>query len=266
MIAFPAEDIFGNTKKLKFILDAVAAHRERIKRDVTILDFGCGNAIGVGQYLIGDGVRYIGVDFHEPSLAYAREHFGGPNALFLDAVPANVSFDVIVYSDLLEHVHAPLAVMQEHTRQLLPDGIVIGSVPNGYGPCEIEKFIDHRLRLYRALRWVKRAALRLMGREPNKPSLIPYNNESGHVIFFTLRSLRDMVRAAGFRIVQFRHAGFVGADLTGSTIFTSARFVAWNVQVSDRLPAWMVSAWHFVLARDLGEASKNADKAVSGGR
>jgi SAM-dependent methyltransferase len=249
MIPLPAEDIFGNTKKLKFILDAVASHRGRLKRDIAILDFGCGNATGVGQYLIGDGVRYVGVDFHEPSLTYAREHFGGPNVRFLDAVPPDMIFDIIVYSDLLEHVHDPLAILRAQTLQLAADGIVIGSVPNGYGPCEIEKFIDHSLRLYRMLRWVKRATLRLMGREPSKPSSVPYNSESGHVIFFTLRSLRRMVSAAGFRIVQFRHAGFVGADLTGSTIFSSPRFVAWNVRISDRLPAWMVSAWHFVLVR-----------------
>src|SRR5690348_13860919 len=73
----PAEDIFGNTKKLRFILRSIDDHRARLGRVVRVLDFGCGNAAAVGQYLIGAGVDYVGVDFHEPSLAYARANFGG---------------------------------------------------------------------------------------------------------------------------------------------------------------------------------------------
>lgn len=248
-LPLPAEDIFGNTKKLKFILAEVAAHRGRIGRDVTVLDFGCGNAASLGRYLIGDGIRYVGVDFHPPSLAYAQEHFATPNAQFRSAVPPGITFDVIVYADVIEHLDDPLVALTAHVRQLAPDGIVIGSVPNGYGPCETEKFIDRRLRLYRTFRWVKRLALRLGGRPPAKPPPVPYNIESGHVVFFTRRSLRRMIDAAGMRIVRFGHGGFVGANLTGATIFRSFRFIAWNVRVADRLPSWAVSTWYFVLAK-----------------
>jgi len=58
-----------------------------------------------------------------------------------------------------------------------------------------------------------------------------------------------MVGAAGLRIAEFRHAGFIGANVTGSVI-TSRHFVEWNVRVADRLPSWAVSAWHFVMVRD----------------
>ena len=254
MPPLPAEDIFGNVKKLRFILDEIAAHRARLKRDVRVLDFGCGNATAVGQYVIGPGVRYVGVDLHGPSLDHARARFGGPDAEFFDAVPGG-TFDVILYADVLEHVPDPLAVLSAHARQLASDGIVIGSVPNGFGPCEIEKFIDRHLGLYRALRWVKRATLRLLGRVRARPEPIPYNSESGHIVFFTLRRLRRTIAEAGLRILRFSHGGFVGADLTGNTIFRSPAFVAWNVRVSDRLPSWSVSTWYFVLARDAGDAS-----------
>jgi len=246
---WPAEDIFGNVKKLEFILDEIAAHRMRLGREPRVLDFGCGSGAAVGQYLIGDGVRYIGVDLHEPSLAYARARFGGPRAEFLAVVPDDAVFDVIVYADVLEHLHDPLAVLSRHARQLAPDGIVIGSVPNGYGPCEVEKFIDRHLRLYRMLRFVKRSGLSIVGRHPAKRTTIPYNAESGHVVFFTLPQLRRMVAAAGLRIARFAHGGFVGADLTGNTIFRSRRFVEWNVRVADRFPPWAVSTWYFVLTR-----------------
>lgn len=245
----PPEDIFGNTKKLRFILRTIDDYRAKVGRDVTVLDFGCGNAAAVGQYLIGDGIRYVGVDFHEPSLSYAREHFGGPQAEFRATVPDDVNFDVIVYADVLEHVPDPLAIVSAHAPLLAPGGIMIGSVPNGYGPCETEKFIDRHLRLYKMLRFVKRAAIRLAGGTPNSAPAIPYNHESGHLIFFTMRSLKRMAADAGFRITRFAHGGFVGADLTGSTIFASARFVDWNIRAADRLPSWLVSTWYFVLER-----------------
>lgn len=245
----PAEDIFGNTKKLRFILRAIDKHRTKLGRDVTVLDFGCGNAAAVGQYLIGDGIRYVGVDFHEPSLSYARAHFGGSDAEFRAEVPTDKTFDIVVYADVLEHVPDPLAIVSEHARVLAPDGIMIGSVPNGYGPCETEKFIDRHLRLYRMLRFVKRTALRVAGRAPKEATAIPYNHESGHIVFFTMRSLRRMAADTGFRIVRFAHGGFVGADLTGSTIFASRGFVEWNIRAADRLPSWLVSTWYFVLQR-----------------
>jgi 2-polyprenyl-3-methyl-5-hydroxy-6-metoxy-1,4-benzoquinol methylase len=246
---FPDEDIFGNTKKLRFILRTIADHRDKLGRDVAVLDFGCGNAAAVGQYLIGEGVRYVGVDFHEPSLSYARDRFGGMNAEFRETAPVDVKFDVVVYADVLEHVPDPLGIVTEHARLLAPDGIIIGSVPNGYGPCETEKFIDRHLRLYKTLRFAKRMALRFAGRPPKSDLHIPYNLESGHIIFFTMRSLRRMAADAGLRIVRFGHGGFVGADLTGSTIFASQRFVDWNVRAADRLPSWAVSTWYFVLQR-----------------
>lgn len=247
--ALPPEDIFGNVKKLKFIRSAIASHRARLGRDIAVLDFGCGNAAALGRYLIGPGIRYFGVDFHSPSLEYARQHFAVPNAQFSSTVPSEIAFDVIVYGDVLEHLGDPLAALAEHIRQLAPNGIVVGSVPNGYGPCETEKFIDRHLRLYSMLRWVKRLALRLAGRTVAKPPSIPYNIESGHVVFFTLRSLRQMVEVTGLRIVRFAHGGFVGADLTGSTIFASQRFINWNLRAADWLPSWAVSTWYFVLAK-----------------
>jgi 2-polyprenyl-3-methyl-5-hydroxy-6-metoxy-1,4-benzoquinol methylase len=247
--SLPEEDIFGNVKKLRFILKEIADHKARIGREIRLLDFGCGNATALGQYLIGDGIRYVGVDFHEPSLGYAREHFGGADASFAAAVPDNIEFDVLVYAAVLEHVHDPLAVLTAHVRQLAPDGIVIGSVPNGYGPCETEKFVNRHLHLYRALRFIKRSTLSLLGRPPLVRETLPYNSASGHVVFFTLKSFRRMVADSGLRIFRFGHGGFVGADVTGSTIFRSRRFVSWNVNVSDRLPSWAVSTWYFVLAR-----------------
>lgn len=248
MPPLPPEDIFGNTKKLHFVLDALSRRRTKLGRRLRVLDFGCGNAEAAGQYLIAQDIDYVGVDFHAPSLDHARTRFGGPTARFYQSVPADETFDAIVYADVLEHLPDPLAVLRDHVRQLAPDGIVVGSVPNGYGPCEIEKYVDRMLGLYRIARGVARSSRRLLGKsQALRESYPPYNVESGHLIFFTQRSLRAMVDSASLEIERFAHGGFVGADLTGSTIFSFKSFIKFNVAVADRLPSWMVSTWYFVL-------------------
>jgi hypothetical protein len=62
-----------------------------------------------------------------------------------------------------------------------------------------------------------------------------------------------MVASADLKILRFGHGGFIGADVTGNTIFRSRRFIDWNVDLSDRLPSWVVSTWYFVLGRDGNE-------------
>ena len=244
----PRENQYGHTKKLRFLIDEIAAHRARIGRPVTILDFGCGNGSAVSQYLMGDGIHYYGVDIHAPSLDYARTHFGGPAALFYERVPPDVQFDVIVYADVLEHVHSPRDLLRTHSRQLAADGIVIGAVPNGYGPFEIEQRLDRWLRLSRILTLLSKLGRRARTeRPPAAEAALPYNAESGHVVFFTRRSLALTIAEGGFEIVRFAHGAFMGASVSGIALGRSSRLLRWNVRIADRLPGWAVSTWYFTL-------------------
>lgn len=248
-LPLPAEDIYGNTKKLRFIIDRLDRHAERIGRPPVVLDFGCGNAGAMGQYLADGQRRYYGVDMHDASLDHARSICQNPNTTFSKTVPDGVTFDALVYADVLEHLHDPTSALREHVGRLASGGIVLGSVPNGYGPCEIEKFLTRHLHLYKIARWPLQMARRLVGRARPNATAVPYNHESGHVVFFTLRMLESMVADADLTITRFGHGGFVGADLTGATIFRSQGFADWNARISDRLPSRMVSTWYFELAR-----------------
>ena len=247
--SLPAEDIFGNRKKIEYFLAHLDRHRSRLGRPLTILDFGCGNGTAMSAFLGNGPDRYYGVDFHPPSLAYARENFGGPQATFAEDVPPDVTFDALIYGDVIEHLPEPLELLQRHVAQLNDTGILLGSVPNGYGPCEMEKYVDRSLGLYEKFRWVGRRLGGLMGRPQVEREVIPYNYDSGHLQFFTIRSLNELVANLGMRIADFGHGGFVGANLTAATIFRSPRLVDLNVKVADHLPDWMVSTWYFELDR-----------------
>jgi len=244
----PPENQYGHTKKLRFLIDAIARHRAALGRPVTVLDFGCGNGSAVSQYLMGEDVRYYGVDIHPDSLAHARAQFSRPDATFLDYVPEGVTFDVIVYADVLEHLDDPAATMRAHRTQLAPNGIVIGAVPNGYGPFENEQRLDRWFGLSSLLAGIATLVRLMRGHPaPEVAVSLPYNHESGHVMFFTRTRLLRTVAEAGFDLVWFGHGAFMGASVSGVLLGRSVRLLRWNVAVADRLPHWAVATWYFVL-------------------
>ncbi len=254
-LSLPPENQYGHTKKLRFLIGEIARHRAQLGRPVTLLDFGCGNGSAVSQYLMGEGIRYYGVDIHRASLDYARARFGGPDAVFLDRVPDGVAFDIIVYADVLEHLSDPAAVMRAHAAQLAPGGIVIGAVPNGRGPFEIEQCVDRGLGLSKLMAAGSRIWRRVRGKpQPQEGGALPYHHESGHVVFFTRRSFRRAIEEAGFELIRFSHGAFMGASVSGVMFGRCPRLTQWNVVVADRLPGWAVSTWYFTL-RHTGDES-----------
>ena len=274
----PAENMNGHTKKLRFIIEQIRRHRDRVGRPVRLLDFGCGNGSAVSQYLMLEGVRYWGVDIHEPSRVYAEKHFGGANARFLAEVPVDVTFDVLVYSDVLEHLERPQLQLRDHVKRFRNDGLLVGCIPNGYGPFENEKRLDRWLRLSAILdlpaRFRRRRRVRAERRDASHaapPShavetspggvidnpggaaspetALPYNTESGHLQFFTRRQLDRLLTGVGLALDEFRNGAFVGAPLSESYLFRGESVALWNARVANRLPYWAVSTWLFTASR-----------------
>ncbi len=242
----PLEDVYATVKKIRFVLKHIERYRREVNPNPRVLDFGCGNAAALGQYVIGEGIDYLGVDLHLPSLDYAREHFGGPRARFQPELPSGEQFDIILYSEVLEHLDDPGAMLRAHRPALRSGGIVLGSIPNGYGLTEIEKYVDRKLHLYQALRWVWRRLGR--GSQVSDADLPPYNYASGHVQFFTSSALERVVKSAGYRLDEMRNGSVMGADLSGATFLRSKKLIDLNTRLADHLPAWAAATWHFQLS------------------
>lgn len=241
----PPENAYGHTKKLRFILDALERQRARKGGPLRVLDFGCGNGAAVTQYLVGPHIDLHAVDIHPPSLGYAREHFASDRVHFHSAVPPDLTFDAIVYADVLEHLEVPAETLRAHVRQLTPDGIVVGAIPNGRGPFEIEHKLERMFRLQKLVAALGRLRRRLRGVDQAAlgSAALPYNHESGHLTFFTRASLARTMDAAGLTIERFGHGSlFCGP---WSTPFVSGRFAGANVGAADKLPSWLVSVWYF---------------------
>ena len=243
--SLPSENAYGHTKKLRFILDALGRQHARKGGAIRVLDFGCGNGAAVTQFLAGPHVDLHGVDIHPASLEYAKRNFGSDSLHFHSNMPRDLIFDAIVYADVLEHLDDPSSVLREHVLQLEPSGVVVGAVPNGYGPFEIEHKLERVFRLQQmvgALGGMRRK-LRRDGERTQPENVLPYNHESGHLTFFTKSALKHCLSAAGLEITKFGH----GSMLCGpwSTPLVSGRLSNANVVFADRLPFWAVSVWYF---------------------
>ena len=109
-----------------------AAERLRGKK---VLDLACG--CGYGSWILhGAGNEVTGVDIEPEAIAYAQKHYQGPTYLCQAGEETRGVFDALVTFETLEHLEAPLAVVDSVVAPL-----VIASVPNEERyPFQAERF------------------------------------------------------------------------------------------------------------------------------
>jgi ubiquinone/menaquinone biosynthesis C-methylase UbiE len=105
-----------------------------IGKGCSILEIGC-RAGNLTQHF-ASGNQVVGVDVDRNALKLFEQRLG-LKGLWLDVdfeqLPFdNNSFDVVVFSEVMEHVRFPQKVLKEIARVLKPDGKLVGSVPNSF--------------------------------------------------------------------------------------------------------------------------------------
>ncbi len=243
------ENLWGYGKRLRSILDAIAkAFPDRSPSEISVLDVGCGNASELGIHLAQFGLDYTGIDLHEPSISAAR-HIAAhlPNARFECVKVEELSggpFDVVILSEVLEHLETPLDLLRNSLVHIAEDGIVIVTVPNGYGEFEWDSMIFRMS----GLAWAAdKLSRRRITEDEARASGSTENAEDGHVQFFTLGALGAMFRECSLEIIDRRALSFVSGPIVKQTLGRSKRFVEWNARIADRLPMAASSGWLFVL-------------------
>ncbi|MGH9163755.1 MAG: class I SAM-dependent methyltransferase [Vicinamibacteraceae bacterium] len=149
---------------------AVSGRRGRL------LDVGCGDGSRLAR-LRREGWDVHGLDVDPVSARRARERYGldvqlGP----LETAPYEQgSFDTIISSHVIEHVHEPLAVLRQAHRLLKAGGRLVAVTPN-VASLGHARYIEH---------W--------LGLDPPR-----------HLHLFSPASLEALARAAGFTEVDVR--------------------------------------------------------------
>lgn len=160
----------------------------------TVCDLGCGNGYLASQ-LGKAGFSVTGVDASETGIAVARRHYQSDRVDFIcadfDSGPAAAllegrRFDVVVSSDVIEHLYRPSTLIVAAARLLNPGGtLIVGTPYHGY---------------------LKNVAISALGAWDSHHAP---NSDGGHIKFFSVRTLKQLLKHNGFVDTRFRFHGRV---------------------------------------------------------
>jgi 2-polyprenyl-3-methyl-5-hydroxy-6-metoxy-1,4-benzoquinol methylase len=266
------ETQYGIVKRIRVIREWVRQAKERTGKDVLrILDYGCGTGDHITFPLARAGYKVFGVDIHEPSILEARRRYALPNLTFRtvdaqDLLGTGLSFDVIVCSEVLEHLDDPSELLGIFRRLIRPGGALIITTPNGYGSFEMLRCVERaftRIGFHQGLRWVFHKVSQLSRRFRGHPVSSDYlermsadqdsgflNRDSVHVQFFRLRTIERLFSESGFCVVTRRARTFLcGPYVDVAFRFSPGRQALFrlNNRLADLLPFSWAADWMFLL-------------------
>jgi SAM-dependent methyltransferase len=266
--------LYGNVRRLEFVEAALGGKRSAEGRGpLTVLDFGCGTGELLSIPLAEHGHHVHGIDSHTESIdaagsiaTSAGDRIRGSVRFSSDSLAdlerQGVTYDVIVASEVLEHLHEPETAIQAFRNLLSPGGICVVTVPNGYGPFETLRRMERgfaRVGLDRLFAAIPRALVQVVRRLKGKSSGPEgrahagyLNFESGHVQFFRRRRLVAMFESFHFTCVQSEGRSFLCGpyvDFWCSVMPMKSAIYDLNSRVSRRLPMFLSSGWMFVFKR-----------------
>ena len=246
------ENLWGYGKRLRFVCTSIeAAFPGQVPSDLRILDVGCGSASQLGLPLARLGYKITGIDTHEPSIRVACEISKDlPNAKFvlgsvddLDAEP----FQVVILSEVLEHVSEPEKLLCRSLAHLQKNGLAIVTVPNGYGEFEWDSWVYRNLGVEKLVKKFKDRRGEKSEKPHNGPST--ENQDDGHIQFFSQRRMIEMFRSQGLDVIHSQSSTLMSGPFVAHTLGHIPAFLDWNSRISDRLPLVLASGWFFALQR-----------------
>jgi 2-polyprenyl-3-methyl-5-hydroxy-6-metoxy-1,4-benzoquinol methylase len=240
-----AEDL----KRLEFIQNSLNKLGERKLR---VLDVGCGNG-HISRYIGSKGHHVLGIDISETTINKAISLTSMSNVKFKniaaeELIAAAQTFDLVICSEVIEHLDTPSTVVKALSGLINKNGILIVTVPNGFGPREL--FITKPLQwmksstpgIYKAVNFLKKW-LGFSGATVQSDA-----ENLTHVQFFTKRSLINLISQNGLKLVQFRPSNFMEGvfpySLFAKRSITLQSFDCWMAdQLPDQMASGFMSAW-----------------------
>jgi len=163
-----------------------------------VLDVGCGDGYVAEQAAKSVGVHLVAVDLAYEALVLSRRRglVVGQASVDDGGLPfRSAAFDVVVMSEIIEHLVDPDLALSEAWRVLAPGGTLLLSTPN------IAAWFN-RLLLVAGVQPIFSEVSRLgvFGR--------PGKEVVGHLRLFTSRALVELLEVHGFELVMLAGAGF----------------------------------------------------------
>lgn len=245
------ETPFGVKKRLKYFEEIL-----RSREPEQVLDVGCGTGEQVTIPLAKNfpKIQFLGVDTDESSVMRANRGNELKNLRFeciedIGKLEPETNYDIIVASEVIEHVENPAQFMAELKKRLSGDGALILTLPNGYGPyelIEVVRTVLHVTGLYEVLRKVKYTLSKSPPPSDENPTLKDSCANSPHINFFSYPGIKKLIREVGFEFIEYKPRTFLCGFLL-SGIVTRYELIKWNTKVADSLPPRLNSGWMFLL-------------------
>jgi SAM-dependent methyltransferase len=239
------ENLWGYGKRLRFVDGAMQREFPGRKRcELRVLDVGCGNGSQLAIPLADGGYQVTAVDPHEPSIQHGRRL--APDVKFHHGVATDLplsKFDCVIISEVLEHLEEPEILLNTALPYLAESGVLIITVPNGYGEFELDR------RSYKALHVAKPVAyLRsAFKNRRRRGDFAGSDDESPHIQRFTLPRLREMFDRNNLLLVEARGTSVASGPFVAHLLGKFKIFIRLNATMADHLPLPLVAGWMFAL-------------------
>lgn len=239
------ENLWGYGKRLSFVDGAMQREFAGRKRcDLRILDVGCGNGSQLAIPLADAGYQVTAVDPHEPSIRHGRRLTSAVR--FFQGVVSDLppsKFDCVIISEVLEHLEVPEQLLSTALPYLAESGILIITVPNGYGEFELDRRSYQALHVEKLVAWLCTVLKTDQTREP----LAGSDEESPHVQRFTLSRLRKMFAQSNLLLIDARGTSLLSGPFILHLLGRSETFIRLNAAMADRFPLSLAAGWMFSL-------------------
>jgi 2-polyprenyl-3-methyl-5-hydroxy-6-metoxy-1,4-benzoquinol methylase len=241
-----AEDI----KRLKFIIDNLPVRNSSI---LNILEIGCGEG-NICFQMANYGHKVLGIDISDTTIKSAIKKWGNTPGLTFrveDAEQMKLSseekYDVIVCSEILEHLHEPAKLVRNFNNLLKPDGIAIVTVPNGFGPREVlitkpVQNLKHGNGIFSKMMNKTKSSLGYKGDTDQSSA-----EALDHIQFFSMKQLTKLAEHNGFTIIKKKSGNFVENVFPFSLIARRSLLLQkMDCAIADILPLSFTSQYYSV--------------------
>jgi 2-polyprenyl-3-methyl-5-hydroxy-6-metoxy-1,4-benzoquinol methylase len=239
------ENPWGYGKRLRFVDGSMQQEFAGIKRcQLRILDIGCGNGSQLAVPLANAGYQVTAVDPHELSIRRGRRL--GPTVKFVHGVADDLpesKFDCVIISEVLEHLDAPEDLLRVALPHLGESGLLIVTVPNGYGEFELDRRLYQTLHVDKLFAWLSS----VLKRDKSRIGLAGSDEVSPHIQRFTVSRLCEIFRRNNLLLIEARGTSLVSGPFMVHLFGRSETLIHLNATIADHLPLSLVAGWMFSL-------------------
>lgn len=213
----------------RYIMRCIERAKQRVNRDLRVLDAGCGDGYWLVTLQETMGLSLSGVDYNPLRVERARQAAPGIPVRCLSLMDYSVEerlddgridaerFDVILCSQVIEHIADDMGLLHKLHALLVPGGTLILGTPNQGSP----------LARWRDRRYARRGFV------------------TDHVQFYTEPVIRRRIRAAGFGVDSVRREVFFPGEEQWQHTLTKRRWGFRLLELLTVLMPWQCGGFYF---------------------